>query len=553
MPQLQAVRPFASLRREDVAYAGGKGANLGELTSAGLPVPDGFVVGAPAYAAYCAETGLRERIAELLDPLDVEDTTALQAASATARELFDRTPVPAQLQQAIRESYERLAGEHGDAPVAVRSSATGEDTAESSFAGMNETFLNIRGADAVVDAVRRCWRSLFGARTIYYRGVNGLGQAEMDIAVVVQLQLASTRAGVMFTVNPATGQRDELVIEGSFGLGEAVVSGSVSPDRYIVEKATLAIRRREVHHKELVIEYAPDGGTQTRTLSEQEALQPVLSDEEVVAVASLGRQIEQHYGSPQDTEWAFDPDGALWMLQSRPITTLHDDTSPSVAQTTSGEPQAVLLRGLGGAPGSASGPARILASLADAERLQEGDVLVTHMTAPDWLPLMRRAQAIVTDFGRHDLPRGDRLARARHPLHRRHRRGDHQAAQWRDRDGRRHSRDRAGGRPGSHRRAAACDRICRRGGRRLCRPRRHGDADSRQPLRALAGRARQGPARRRRRAAAGRDDGARGTCWRPPAHAAAGGSQRGVRRAHGRGAEHFRDGVRTASGHLPHD
>jgi pyruvate,water dikinase len=398
-PQLQAVRPFASLRRDDVAYAGGKGANLGELTAAGLPVPDGFVVGAPAYAAYCAETGLRERLAELLDTLDVEDTAALQQASETARGLFDQTPMPETLQRAIRESYERLAGEHGDAPVAVRSSATGEDTAESSFAGMNETFLNTRGADAVIDAVRRCWRSLFGARTIYYRGVNGLGQAEMDIAIVVQLQLASTRAGVMFTVNPATGQRDELVIEGSFGLGEAVVSGSVSPDRYIVEKATLAIRRREVHRKELVIEYAPEGGTQTRSLSEQEALQPVLSDDEVIAVASLGRQIEQHYGSPQDTEWAFDPDGALWMLQSRPITTLHDEASPSAAQTAGGEPQVVLLRGLGGAPGSASGPARILASLADAERLKEGDVLVTHMTAPDWLPLMRRAEAIVTDSG----------------------------------------------------------------------------------------------------------------------------------------------------------
>jgi pyruvate,water dikinase len=393
------VRPFGSLRREDVSFAGGKGANLGELSAAGLPVPDGFVVGAPAYASYCAETGLRERLAELLETLDVEDTAALQAAGEAARGLFDQTPMPEHLQRAIGESYQRLAGQHGDAPVAVRSSATAEDTVESSFAGMNETFLNTRGADAVIDAVRRCWRSLFGARTIYYRGVNGLGQADMDIAVVVQLQLASTRAGVMFTVNPATGQRDELVIEGSFGLGEAVVSGSVSPDRYIVEKATLAIRRREVHHKELVIEYAPNGGTRTRTLSEQEALQPVLSDDEVIAVASLGRRIEQHYGSPQDTEWAFDPDGALWVLQSRPITTLHDEASPSVAAAASGEPQAVLLRGLGGAPGSAGGPARILASLADAERLREGDVLVTHMTAPDWLPLMRRAQAIVTDSG----------------------------------------------------------------------------------------------------------------------------------------------------------
>jgi pyruvate, water dikinase len=281
----EAVRPFAELRREDVDYAGGKGANLGELTSAGLPVPDGFVVGAPAYAAFLVQTGLRERLAQLLDVVDVEDTAALQAASAAAQELVSETPVPEPLAREIRFAYEQLAHDDPQTPVAVRSSATAEDTAATSFAGMNETFLNIRGADPVIDAVRRCWRSLFGARTIYYRGVNGFAQADMDIAVVVQRQVNSTRAGVMFTVNPATGQRDELVIEGSFGLGEAVVSGSVSPDRYIVEKATLAIRRREVHHKDLVIEYAPDGGTRQRALSEGEALRPVLSDEEVVAVA----------------------------------------------------------------------------------------------------------------------------------------------------------------------------------------------------------------------------------------------------------------------------
>jgi pyruvate,water dikinase len=381
-------------------YAGGKGANLGELTSAGLPVPDGFVVGAPAYAVFCVQTGLRERLTELLGVVNVEDTEALQAASAAARELFDQTPIPEGLAAEIRSAYEQLAPEDPQTPVAVRSSATAEDTAATSFAGMNETFLNIRGADAVIDAVRRCWRSLFGARTIYYRGVNGFEQADMDIAVVVQRQVNSTRAGVMFTVNPATGQRDELVIEGSFGLGEAVVSGSVSPDRYIVAKATLAIRRREVHHKDLVIEYDPNGGgTRQRALSEEEALRPVLSDEEVVAVAELGRRIEEHYDFPQDTEWAFDPDGALWMLQSRPITTLHDALSAEVPTETQAEPQAVLLHGLGGAPGSASGAARVLTSLADAANLNDGDVLVTHMTSPDWLPLLRRAAAVVTDSG----------------------------------------------------------------------------------------------------------------------------------------------------------
>jgi len=399
--QLDPVRTFAQLRRDDVDYAGGKGANLGELTAAGLPVPEGFVVGAPAYAAYCEQTGLRARLAELLDTLDVEDTAALGAASKAARELFDATAIPEAIALEIRAAYTRLAAEAGaevDLPVAVRSSATAEDTAAASFAGMNETFLNVRGAEDVLDAVRRCWRSLFGARTVYYRAVNHFSQADMDIAVVVQRQIRSTRAGVMFTVNPATGARDELVIEGSFGLGEAVVSGAVSPDRYLVDKRTLAIRRREVHRKELAIEYDPDGGTRQRALDEREALRPVLSDDEVLALAELGRRIEEHYGAPQDTEWAFAPAGTLWMLQSRPITTLREEQAPEQA-SPDGERGKVLLHGLGGAPGGASGPARVLGSLADAARMQEGDVLVTHMTAPDWTALMRKAAAIVTDSG----------------------------------------------------------------------------------------------------------------------------------------------------------
>ncbi len=394
---VRATRPFADLRVSDVDYAGGKGANLGELTAAGLPVPPGFVVGAPSYAAFCEETGLRARLDELLGEIDVEDTAALATAAEQARALFDETPMPAWLEAGIRDALAELLAGDENAPVAVRSSATGEDTAAASFAGMNETYLNMIGADAVVDAVRRCWRSLFGARTVYYRGQRGLAQAGMDIAVVVQRQIASTRAGVMFTVNPASGARGELVIEGAFGLGESVVSGSVSPDRYVVDKATLAIRAREVHHKELIIEPLPEGGTRTRELSESEALRPVLSDDEVVALARAGRTMEEHYGSPQDTEWAFDAAGGLFVLQSRPVTTLHDAAAPEAPALE--HDGAVLLHGLGGAPGSASGAVRVLATLSDADRLGDGDVLVTHMTAPDWVPLMRRSAAIVTDSG----------------------------------------------------------------------------------------------------------------------------------------------------------
>jgi pyruvate,water dikinase len=392
---LAAVTLFADLSRADVDIAGGKGANLGEMTAAGLPVPPGFVVGAPAYAAFCEETGLRERLAAELDGLDVDDTDALAAAAERARALVTAVPMPAWLQQAIAGAYAAL--DDGAHPVAVRSSATAEDTESASFAGMNETFLNIQGADAVVDAVRRCWASLFGARTVFYRAKRGFSQAGMDIAVVVQRQVASTRAGVMFTVDPAGGREDRIVIEGAFGLGESVVSGSVSPDRYIVDKPSLGIVAAEVKPKELIIEGLPDGGTVTRELEGDERLRRVLSDDEVRTLADLAVRIEEHYGTPQDTEWAFDPDGAVWMLQSRPVTSIGG--TPAAA---GGAPPAVaepLVRGLGAAPGSASGIVRRVAVLSEAGDLGHGDILVTHMTAPDWVPLMRRAAAIVTDSG----------------------------------------------------------------------------------------------------------------------------------------------------------
>ncbi len=391
--ETEAVRGFDRLSRGDVDFAGGKGANLGELTAAGLPVPPGFVVGAPAYASFCEDTGLRNRIAARLADLDVDDTAALERASAEVREEIAEEPIPVWLASQVRGAYTHLVGEGSEAPVAVRSSATAEDSESASFAGMNETLLNVRGGDSLLDAVRSCWASLFGARTIYYRAKRGFGQADMDIAVVVQRQIQSTRSGVMFTIDPSTGDRERLVIEGAFGLGEAVVSGSVSPDRYLVLKDGLHIDRREVRRKELEIVSLPGGGTETRELDEWEGRKPVLSDEEVHEVADLGVRIERHYGSPQDTEWAFDRDGNVWMLQSRPVTTAGGEAMGG------GERGEDLVHGLGAAPGEASGAVRVVSELAQAGDLQRGEVLVTHMTAPDWVPLMRRAAAIVTDSG----------------------------------------------------------------------------------------------------------------------------------------------------------
>ena len=387
------LRSFGVLSRTDVPFAGGKGANLGELTAFGFPVPPGFVVGAPAYAAFCEAHGLRQRIDAHLGSLNVEDAAALEQAAHDVQAMVADEPLPAEIDAAIRAAYADLAGDDEDTPVAVRSSATAEDTEAASFAGMNETFLNTRGADEVVSAVRRCWRSLFGARTIYYRGDKRLPQAGMDIAVVVQRQIQSTRSGVMFTIDPSTGSAETIVIEGAFGLGESVVSGQVSPDRYIVSKAKLEILEREVHVKELTIESLPGGGTATRTLDAGEGERPVLSDDELLKLATLGRDIERHYGQPQDTEWAIDADDTIWMLQSRPGTA----TGHVIVEVAAlGAP---LVHGLGAAPGIGSGEVCVLVSRAEAEKLHDGNVLVTHMTAPDWVPLMRRSSAIVTDSG----------------------------------------------------------------------------------------------------------------------------------------------------------
>ncbi len=386
---------FERLDRSDVRRVGGKGANLGELTATGLPVPPGFVVSASAYAAFCDGSGLRSQVAERLAAIDVEDTDQLDRAAAEIRSMIETERLPEWLEDAICEAYANLGGSEPNVAVAVRSSATAEDTASASFAGMNETLLNVRGTIFLLDAVRECWSSLFGARTIYYRARKGFAQAEMDIAVIVQRQIEATRAGVMFTIDPASGASDRLVIEAAFGLGESVVSGAVSPDRYVVDKHQLTIEKREVRHKEIEVIAAANAGTLTRELAPSQADQAVLSNDEVGRIAELGIQIEAHYGAPQDTEWAIDATGKVWMLQSRPVTSTGDEGKARPAVGAGRE----LIRGLGAAPGMASGTVRVIGSREDAADLVEGEVLVTHMTAPDWVPLMRKAAAIVTDSG----------------------------------------------------------------------------------------------------------------------------------------------------------
>jgi pyruvate, water dikinase len=378
---------FDQLSQADIPTAGGKGANLGELTRAGLPVPEGFVITGAGYLAAMDEAGVREELRRRFDDARerVDDSAALSEASAELRAMVRSAGIPEALRTQLRDAYSTLGA---DASVAVRSSATAEDTEGTSFAGMHETFLNTVGADALENRLLDCWSSLFGERVIAYRASQGLTE-EPVIAVVVQRLVDPDVAGVMFTVDPSTGERDHLVIEGAPGLGEVVVSGAVEPDTYVVSRDGFRVLDARIGYKTHKLVSGP-GGTVVRVdFDADEAQRRVLPDDEVSRIAEMGARIEEHYGSPQDIEWAI-ADGRLYMLQSRPVTTLGPEA---------GHPHEVLLKGLAASRGRASGRVRVLTNPKDGHLLEAGEVLVAPMTNPDWVPTIRRAAALVTDGG----------------------------------------------------------------------------------------------------------------------------------------------------------
>ncbi len=401
---MELVKWFNELGSADVAQAGGKGANLGEMTKAGLPVPPGFVVTAQTYQRFIEDNGLAAKIKRRLAGINVDDNIQLSRKAKEIQRLVTRAEVSSDIREEVVRSYRILSQKDGvDAQfVAVRSSATMEDSSAASFAGMNATFLNVNGESALIQKLKECWASLYGARVIFYRDKRGFVD-EPVIAVVVQKMVNSDKAGVMFTVNPADQDARNLVIEAAFGLGEVVVSGSVTPDLYIVDKASLQIKEAQTGHKDFKIVRAPDGENELINLSPLEASAPVLSTEEVTEIAKLGLQDEAHYGSPQDTEWAIEGKH-LYLVQSRPITTIHKadelqkegNNDIHIEKETEAKE---LVRGLGASPGRSSGQVRVLLSPNGDNGLKRGEILVASMTSPDWVPLMKKAAAIVTDGG----------------------------------------------------------------------------------------------------------------------------------------------------------
>jgi pyruvate,water dikinase len=405
---------FEELRKEDVPIVGGKNANLGEMIKAGIPVPPGFAITAYAYRKFIEETGIAQKIYGIIQETvtDINNPQQYEEASRKIRELIESTPMPKEIEEAIRDAYAQL-NMRTNIPevfVAVRSSATAEDLPDASFAGQQETFLNVKGVDELLGKTVKCWSSLFTPRAIFYRTQKGFPHEKVLISVGVQRMVNSRAAGVMFTIDPVTGDPSKIVIEGNYGLGESVVSGAVTPDDYIVDKKTLKILEKRIGKK--TVEYVRDsetGKTVHLEVSPERQAQPCLTDEEIVKLAELGKKIEEHYGKPQDIEWAIEKDASfpdnIFIVQSRP------ETVWSMRKVEAEKPEAVgfkpaaelkvVAKGISaGKRDIGVGKAKIVFSPDEATKMmQKGDILVTIMTNPDFVPYMKMASAIVTDKG----------------------------------------------------------------------------------------------------------------------------------------------------------
>jgi pyruvate,water dikinase len=381
---------LSDVDKNDIPIVGGKAANLGELLRLEIPVPDGFVVDARTFKDFINSANLKTKIYSLLQDLDVENTEELNRVSEEIRKMIRDAKMPEDIEREIRKAYREL-GNCREVYVAVRSSATAEDLPDASFAGQQDTYLNVKGEEEVVKKVKECWGSLFTPRAIYYRVQKGFKHENVSIAVVVQKMVNSEKSGVMFTSHPVTGEK-KSIIEAVFGLGEAIVGGLVTPDTYVYDRVERKLLEVKVSEKKFMI--TRKNGSERVELGEK-GKERVLSDEEIVKLVDLGEVIEEHYGKPQDIEWAIEG-GEIYIVQSRPITTIKE---AGEEKAELGEVSKILLKGLGASPGVAVGEVKIVGSEREISKVKEGDVLVAVMTTPDMVPAMRKASAIVTDEG----------------------------------------------------------------------------------------------------------------------------------------------------------
>jgi len=395
---------FDQIHKEDVPLVGGKSASLGEMTSrTKVPVPYGFALTADAFRFFLRESKLEIKIAEALRLLrDPNDTVTLQKVGATIRKLIISSPIPKELEKTIVEAYERL-GEHEKVKnpfVAIRSSATAEDLPDASFAGQQESYLNVRGSKDVVEKVKECYASLFTDRAIFYRVQKGFNHMDVALSAIVQMMCFSETSGVMFTIDVSNGDESVIVIEGAYGLGEYVVKGSVTPDDYYVDKGTLRIVKKTIATKNIMLVRKPDGGTEELQVPAELKDRQVIDDDKIVELAKYGITIEDHYGRHMDIEWGHDTQtGKMLILQARPETVWSAKAKPAQQKSVTPTGKKILLKGLPASPGIGSGTTHLIPSADQISEFQTGEILVTEMTAPDWVPAMKKAKAIITDSG----------------------------------------------------------------------------------------------------------------------------------------------------------
>lgn len=388
---------FKEIDKDDGGIVGGKGANLGEMTKAGFPVPDGFVVTAQAYFHMLEENNLRDQIKSILKGLDVEKPKELNRASAAIKKLIEKATVPEDIDQDIREAYLKLSKKK-EIFVAVRSSATAEDLPEASFAGQQETFLNVKGDSSLVHHVRLAWASLFEPRAIYYRDRQGFDHLKVGIAVPVQKMIQSDVSGIMFTINPLNNDKSTIVIEAIWGLGEKIVQGAYTPDHYEVDKNTKQILKSTTVDQKLELVKKGHKNIEKKVPKSRISKKKMTNDQ-ILKMAEFGHKLQQHYFFPQDVEWAME-NGNLFIVQTRPITTIKATTRASEqAKLSKAEIGKLLLTGNPASPGRVTGIVKVLKSAKQINKIKIGDILVTSMTTPDFVPAMKKAVAIVTNKG----------------------------------------------------------------------------------------------------------------------------------------------------------
>lgn len=400
---------FEQLERKDVDIVGGKSSSLGEMTAkTDVPVPYGFATTAYAYRYFIKESGLEEKMRSILSELtDVENSALLRDVSARLRDAIMAEKMPQDLQDAIGAAYVELGKRVGEENpyVAVRSSATAEDLPDASFAGQQDTYLNVQGAETIIAKVKECYASCFTDRAVYYREKQGFDHIEVALSAVVQMMVFSKTSGVMFTVNVATGDDNNILIEAAFGLGEYVVQGTVTPDNYTISKHDHKIIDRCVNEQDIMLVRKKGGDCEEVQVPEELRKVQTLTDEQILELADYAKKIEKHYGCYMDMEWGVDErTNKIWILQARPETVWSRrnkeggvKVQESKSMTTTDHK--VIVKGLPASPGKVSGRVHVILDPSRIDEFKEGEILVTEMTAPDWVPAMKKAKAIVTDSG----------------------------------------------------------------------------------------------------------------------------------------------------------